>query len=249
MTTHDIGPDRDFERWLAQAAPTLNEPPATPKDDMWAEVAARLPQPTARGRRPSARGRWTWPVMVAAALLLGAAIDRFLLRRAAEVAGPPRIADGAATPRTDAPVDPRKPRPRPSDPERAVPRPDAVARRPEASASLRLAASQTLAQAELLLAAYQADDADDAAQLARWSRDVLSSTRLLLDSRAAADPTLRALLEDLELVLMQIAQLSGTPSGVERELLDRALRDRDLLPRLRTAAPTGPPTTTTGTSD
>jgi hypothetical protein len=127
---------------------------------------------------------------------------------------------------------------------------------------MRLAATQTLAQAEMLLAAYRTDDvtdAEDARQLGRWARDVLSSTRLLLDSRVAEDATLRELLQDLELVLMQIAQLAGTGASgagpdrmnpVERELLDRTLRERDLLPRIRSAVPAGSASQSfTGTSD
>jgi hypothetical protein len=69
---------------------------------------------------------------------------------------------------------------------------------------------------------------------------VLSSTRLLIDSPAGDDPQLRALFEDLELVLVQIIQLAGgqlDPS--ERALIDRALETKDLLPRIRTAVPAG----------
>jgi hypothetical protein len=107
------------------------------------------------------------------------------------------------------------------------------------------AAVQTLVQAEALLTTYRrADDAsrDTASirQAARWARDVLSSTRLLLDSPAARDAQLRSLLTDLELVLAQIVQLSGAPlQAGERELIERAMRDRDLLLRLRSAVPAG----------
>jgi hypothetical protein len=109
------------------------------------------------------------------------------------------------------------------------------------------AAIQTLAQAEALLTTYRradevagARDQESMLQAARWARDVLSSTRLLLDSPASRDPQLRALLADLELVLAQIVQLSGTPlQAGERELIERAMRDRDLLPRLRSAVPAG----------
>jgi len=109
----------------------------------------------------------------------------------------------------------------------------------------QLAARQTLVQAEALLTTYRrAEDGqrDPAAmqQAARWSRDVLSSTRLLLDSPASRDPRLRQLLTDLELVLAQIVQLSGAPlQAGERELIERALHERDLLPRLRSAVPAG----------
>jgi hypothetical protein len=109
------------------------------------------------------------------------------------------------------------------------------------------AAVQTLAQAEALLTSYRRGDdmaggRDQEAMLqaARWARDVLSSTRLLLDSPASRDPQLRTLLSDLELVLAQIVQLSGAPlQAGERELIERAMRDRDLLPRLRSAVPAG----------
>jgi hypothetical protein len=107
------------------------------------------------------------------------------------------------------------------------------------------AAMQTLVQAEALLTAYRANgdaarDPQALQQAARWARDVLSSTRLLMDSPAARDPQMRALFTDLELVLAQIVQLSGAPlQGPERELIERAMRERDLLPRLRTAVPAG----------
>ena len=109
----------------------------------------------------------------------------------------------------------------------------------------QLAARQTLVQAEALLTAYRAGDGqprdqESMQQAGRWARDVLTSTRLLLDSPAANDPQFRALFTDLELVLAQIVQLSGAPlQASERDLIDRAMRDRDLLPRLRSAVPAG----------
>ena len=51
---------------------------------------------------------------------------------------------------------------------------------------------------------------------------------------------MKMLFADLELILAQIVQLSGTPlQAGERELIDRAMRDRDLLPRIRSAVPAG----------
>lgn len=109
----------------------------------------------------------------------------------------------------------------------------------------RAAAIQTLVQAEAVLTAYRgtessAPDPQAMQQSARWARDVLSSTRLLMDSPAGRDPRMRSLFTDLELVLAQIVQISGMPlQGSERELIDRAMRERDLLPRLRSAVPAG----------
>lgn len=107
------------------------------------------------------------------------------------------------------------------------------------------AAVQTLVQAEALLTSYRGTegttrDPQALRDAARWARDVLSSTRLLMDSPAGRDPQLRMLFTDLELILAQIVQLSGTTlEARERELIDRAMRERDLLPRLRSAVPAG----------
>lgn len=108
----------------------------------------------------------------------------------------------------------------------------------------RTAAMQTLAQAEALLTSYRSAenvrDPQAMQQAARWARDVLSSTRLLLDSPAGRDQQMRTLFADLELILAQIVQLSGMPLQTrERELIDHAMRDRDLLPRIRSVVPAG----------
>jgi hypothetical protein len=153
--------------------------------------------------------------------------------------------DSGATPR---PVAPRTPRvvapeaPRFAQREPS-PRTSAPAGTRDASRALyQAAAVQTLTQAEAVLVAYRAGTLDtaQASQLGRWARDVLSSTRLLIDSPAARDPELQRLLGDLELLLAQLVQLSGsrlTPD--ERELIDQGLRARDLLPRIRSAVPAG----------
>jgi hypothetical protein len=68
------------------------------------------------------------------------------------------------------------------------------------------------------------------------ARDLLLTTRLLLDSRAQTDPRTRALLEDLELILVQIAQVPAR-DGEELDLLNDALEQREVLPRLRRSLP------------
>lgn len=105
----------------------------------------------------------------------------------------------------------------------------------------RLASQQMLGQAEALLLQYRTDRAADRMDPAvgRWARDVLSSTRLLLDSPAADDPTMRDLLEDLEFVLAQIVQRTGQTDPLDDAMIDRTIEDRDLMPRIRGAIPTG----------
>jgi len=64
---------------------------------------------------------------------------------------------------------------------------------------------------------------------------LLLQTRLLLDSPAAADPALRALLDDLEVVLAQVVRLDARRDQMEVDFLHEALEQRDVLPRLREA--------------
>ena len=63
---------------------------------------------------------------------------------------------------------------------------------------------------------------------------------MLLDSPAARDPKLARLLQDLELVLAEVAQLHPTRGGEELRAIDRAVRQRGVLSRLRATMPAGP---------
>jgi hypothetical protein len=65
------------------------------------------------------------------------------------------------------------------------------------------------------------------------ARDLLATTRLLLDSPQLSDPHLRDLLDDLELVLAQIARLPREAAPPDVYLIDQALDQREVLPRLR----------------
>jgi hypothetical protein len=107
----------------------------------------------------------------------------------------------------------------------------------------QLAAVQHMTRAEALLTTFRAGaragTIDEEVQ--PWARDLLSSTRLLLDSPAAQDPALRALLGDLELVLAQIVQLPAQRRTEEVQLIDRQLDADGVITRLRTAVPAGMP--------
>jgi hypothetical protein len=63
------------------------------------------------------------------------------------------------------------------------------------------------------------------------ARDLLSTTRLLLDS-GTDDPRLRDLLEDLELVLAQVVRIQNNAQMPEAALITQALNEREVLPRL-----------------
>jgi hypothetical protein len=65
------------------------------------------------------------------------------------------------------------------------------------------------------------------------ARELLATTRLLMDSPQAGNPHLRALLDDLELVLAQIVRLPPRAASPDVYLIDQTLDEREVLPRLR----------------
>jgi len=106
----------------------------------------------------------------------------------------------------------------------------------------QLAAVQHLSEAEALLTSFRTRSNTDQqmdAQLGKWARQLLSNTRLLLDSPIADDPQRRPLLEDLELVLVQIVQLSPGSTPQDRDLIEKTLQQDHVMTRLRTAIPAG----------
>ncbi|MGH7637855.1 MAG: hypothetical protein ACREOK_09410 [Gemmatimonadaceae bacterium] len=97
--------------------------------------------------------------------------------------------------------------------------------------------SRYLGQAVALLASLPAEVREGRTNEPYMGRahDLLLTTRLLMDSPAAAEPRFRTLLEDLELVLAQVVRLQSAESSEELELIRQALEQRDVLPRLRSA--------------
>lgn len=93
---------------------------------------------------------------------------------------------------------------------------------------------QTAALLIALPSAMKSGQADS--QFVSRANDLLTTTRLLMDSPAASDPSMRSLLEDLELVLVQVVRLQTNHSRTEMDLINQALEQHDVIPRLRTAA-------------
>lgn len=209
-------------------------------------------------RRPMRRyAPW---IGMAATLLVGIGIGRFMLSsptastiaQADSVAGPsasPTVsavsddADGsvlsleatdssAAEPLRSTPLLPQT-RLVSASPSRSLP----AATRAEPNTAFTLASRDHLQRAEALVSVVAATPADATMDslTGKWAREMLTNTRLLLDSPAGDDPVRRRLLEDLETVLVQLIQRSGAATE-ERELLDRTLERTQLLTRLRTGA-------------
>jgi hypothetical protein len=193
--THD-----QFEARLRDAAREYHTPPPVPRDEMWAEIAARRDRERTRVVRPWMR----WGVGIAAVLVLGIAIGRFTAPGDDDPAGTPVAADSVPT------VD-----------------------------VYRVAATQYLSRTEAFLTGFRADAERDQLETGfrASARELLTATRLILDSPAGQDARLRALLEDLELVLAQIARYD---SQEDVQFIDQGLDQRGVLQRLRARIPAGP---------
>jgi hypothetical protein len=198
--------DDRFEARLREAAPQYHRPPETPREEMWAAIVAARRQRRARWRFVQSP-EWRWGVGMAAVLLVGIAIGRWL------------------RPRSDHTL------------------PTAVATLPRnGDVPYRLAASQYLSRTETVLAGFRADAKSGHVdtQFVQQARELLASTRLLLDSPVGRDPQLRPLFEDLELVLAQIALLPGGRHKEDVDLITQGMDQQSVLTRLRTALPSGP---------
>ena len=101
--------------------------------------------------------------------------------------------------------------------------------------------SRHLDRAATLLTAFRIDQGTPMSQqdLARWARELLGDTRMFLDMEAPRSPLERALLEDLELVLLQISRLGPGVPDFERQLALESMEWKGTLTRLRAASATG----------
>lgn len=189
---------------LMAAARARHEPPPLPREELWTRIQAAR-------RRGGETARWRWPqvwvpVAIAATLILGIALGRLWIP----------VGTGLKIEVAGAPT-------------------DSAGQAKKEDLFARYAAEQTLGQAEVLLTQYRSDAAAGAATTTTpdEARKLLLATRLLLDAPTLSDPRLRDLLEDLELVLAQIAE--GSQMKEDRAVITDGLDRRDVLPRLRAA--------------
>jgi hypothetical protein len=106
--------------------------------------------------------------------------------------------------------------------------------------AFKFAAMRHFTRAQTLLVTLPSDAQDGRInEIAVRAADLLVNTRILLDSPAADDPDTRRLLDDLELILAQIATISPTRSAEDVAIIQNAITKRDVLIRLH-AVTTGP---------
>ena len=95
-----------------------------------------------------------------------------------------------------------------------------------------------LERAATLLTAFRTDRRSPASEqdLAQWARELLLDTRMFLGLSDFSSPIEQALLEDLELVLIQIAGLGPGAPDFEWALARESMERRATLTRLRAAS-------------
>ncbi|HET7566199.1 MAG TPA: hypothetical protein VFJ96_14450 [Gemmatimonadaceae bacterium] len=223
--------DDQFDEQLRDAVRDYHRPPETPRDAIWARIeAARQEQqaPVVPIRRLPRR--LAWGVGIAATLAIGVAIGRYSVARTP--VSEPQVASG-----TTAPVESAT---RPTAVTNSTREPAGTPAAP--SLAYRMATIEHFTRTEALLTTLRADAQSGRADpsVDAWARDLLGTTRMLLDSPAARDPQMAALLNDLELVLAQIAALPRTHERTtDIDLINDAVRQHAVLTRLRMAIPAG----------
>jgi hypothetical protein len=202
---NNIMAEHELDQWIREEVRGYRPPPEPGLDAMWERIESRAFAPESAVRLAHRRGWWS---ALAAALLLGVALGFSAGRITAphRGAGVPRYT--AATPNLGTGVAP-------------LPNPFVGI------------AADYLQQTTVLLVtvANGLRDGRLPPNLSAQARHLLSTTRLLLDT-GEPDPSLHELLEDLELVLAQVAHLPGHHQAREVAFITEALDQRDLLPRL-----------------
>ena len=97
------------------------------------------------------------------------------------------------------------------------------------------ATARHLGRAATLLTAFRTDRRTPASRedLAGWARELLVETRMFLGLSETASPVEEELLEDLELVLIQIAGLGPGAPDFEWDLAHESMERQGTLMRLR----------------
>ena len=214
-----------FDEFLRDQARSYNPPPETPRAEMWERIQAeRRKGGRAEGTsadilplrppvRRTARPPFRLALGIAALLAIGVAIGRYSAIR---------------------PVTPAAPAPAP---EVAASTPERTDRREVAT---QVATAEHLTRVETFLTEFSTPNPP--AGFTAEAQDLLGTTRLLIDSKRVTDPRTRQLLEDLELVLTQIATLDSKDRHEDLDFIADGLAHSHLRTRLRNAIPAGPAT-------
>ena len=198
--------DKALDRLLERASKEWRVPVDPPLEEIWSAVEA------AAFERPLRRAPgWTIVgIAAAAALVVGAAAGSYVTRR------------GIIPPVLNTPTG----------------LPGVVASASSANDPNQRAMGELLGRTAVLLAALPGDTVSTGLdpQVSGEGARLLTTTRMLLDSPVGSDARLRNLLQDLELVLAQVARLEPRHRKYEMQFIQTALDQHDIVPRLRSAA-------------
>lgn len=246
--------DKNFDELLMELRDSYNQPPETPREEMWAAIQARLDED---GRE---KGTVPREAVSQGGVLREAASEGVAPEEAASegvvslenarrsrwaripatvrwsMAAAALLVLGLGIGRMTAPgTTPR------------VAEGDFGAMSPDPQI-LRTASVEHLGRTESLLTLLRADARSGRVEstVGDWAKQLLSQTRLLMDAQPASDPVMEELLKDLELVLIQIVGVANTPPEdrarvrSELNLALEGLEEREVLPRIQAVVPAGP---------
>jgi hypothetical protein len=253
--------DDKMDELLRLGTRDYNEPGAVPREALWARIEAER-----HGRAPSVvhvpsrtRRGWVWGAVAAAALLTtGIVIGRRLERATGSATTNVAVKPPAST-RPESAVakaTPHDTAPRTNDPivvaiRGETQRTDASVRRlaqapgdaqsAQNNLAYRLVVLRHLAGSEAMITAFRssARNGEVDAQIGDWSRELLTTTRMLEASPVTRDPTMKRLLEDLDLVIVQIAQYvsTGKHDPNDLDLIEQSINKRGVMTKLRSTIP------------
>jgi hypothetical protein len=203
--------DDELDERLKRAAAEYHQPPETPREAMWEGIqrGRQDQRPPERGRVLAFPRRWV-PWAAAAAAVLAVGVGIGRLTVPRSSTGAPAVASAPEVPR-------------------------------KRETAYGLATVEHLGQAEAFLTLFRASvrGGGDERLASATARQLLANNRLLLDSPAGQDRKTHLLLEDLELVLAEIAQLSPEPRSGDLDLIREGMERGGVLSRLRTVVPAG----------
>lgn len=233
----DFAPEMPLDTWVIALArdATDVDPDGIPREMMWARIQQRrrpapasgvssADDPTSRHVAPLrstlVRRSWTLRAAGMAALLIGGiGVGRFLL----PAAGPSKyqLAVAQSAVRADSIA-------------ALGLGPEALAAMPRSDDPAHVAMDEHLAKTVALLTTVRNEDPalGPGADVSGWARDLLSTTRLLIDEPQLRDERTQRLLQDLELVLVQIVQAREAAPATQRAPSE-TMRETNLLPRVR----------------
>ena len=244
--------DDQMDELFARAARDYNTPGSVPREEIWSRIQAER---GARRRERSTTRVWMWPsVGIAAAALLAVGVT--LGRRMERSSAPDSVSVVAKAPlpvrdstaelitqlRQETTATDRRARELASAvPANGADRTTSTRADETTALSYRLVMLKHLAGSEAMITAFRsaARQGEIDAQIAAWSKELLSTTRMLEASAASDDPMMKRLLEDLDLVLAQIKQYvtRGTNNPEDLDLIEQSIIKRGVITKLRSTIP------------